>query len=169
MKIEKVKISEVKNNPDNPRLIKDDKFKLLVQSIKDFPKMLEIRPIVVNEDMIVLGGNMRLRACIEAKLKEVYIIRANDLTPEQQREFIIKDNVSGGEWDWNEIANSWDVEQVTAWGLDVPVNFDNKENEPTEKSATQGWFLNIEFNGENDCQKWFDKLTKEGLYCKIVQ
>jgi DNA modification methylase len=120
MKTEQVSISEVKPNPNNPRIIKDDKFAKLVQSIKDFPKMLEIRPIVVNSDMIVLGGNMRLKACKEAGLKKVHIIKADDLTEEQQREFIIKDNVSGGEWDWEQLANRWDVEQLDAWGLDVP-------------------------------------------------
>jgi hypothetical protein len=120
MKSQKVKISEVKANPNNPRIIKDDKFAKLVQSIKDFPEMLELRPIVVNQDMIVLGGNMRLRACKEAGLKEVPIIMAEDLTEEQQKEFIIKDNVSGGEWDWSMLANEWDSEDLDKWGLDVP-------------------------------------------------
>jgi ParB-like chromosome segregation protein Spo0J len=119
MKIQTVKISEVKVNPNNPRLIKDDKFTKLVQSIKDLPQMLDIRPIVVNKDMIVLGGNMRLKACKEAGLKEVPIIVADNLTEEQEREFLIKDNTSGGEWDWQMIANDWDAEQLDAWGLDV--------------------------------------------------
>jgi ParB-like chromosome segregation protein Spo0J len=115
-----VKISEVKNNPNNPRTIKDDKFQKLVQSIKDFPKMLEIRPIVVNDDMIVLGGNMRLKACKEAGLKEVTIIKASELTEDEQKQFIIKDNVSGGEWDWEMLNAEWDSEELEAWGLDVP-------------------------------------------------
>ena len=119
MKIDKVSINTVKSNPNNPRVIKDDKFRKLVQSIKDFPEMLEIRPIVVNQDMIVLGGNMRLKACKEAGLKEVPIIHADNLTEEQQREFIIKDNVSGGEWDWELLANEWDTELLDEWGLDV--------------------------------------------------
>jgi hypothetical protein len=123
MKTEQVNISEVKPNPNNPRIIKDDKFAKLVQSIKDFPKMLEIRPIVVNADMIVLGGNMRLKACKEAGLKKVHIIKADDLTEEQQREFIVKDNVSGGEWDWEQLANEWNSEDLDKWGLDV-VGFD---------------------------------------------
>ena len=116
----KEKISKVKNNPNNPRVIKDDKFEKLVRSIKEFPKMLEIRPIVVNEDMIVLGGNMRLKACKEAGLKEVPIIKASDLTEDEQRQFIIKDNVSGGEWDWEQLASEWDAEKLDEWGLDVP-------------------------------------------------
>ena len=120
MRAEVVKISEVKVNPNNPRLIKDDKFAKLVQSIKDLPQMLAIRPIVVNADMIVLGGNMRLKACKEAGLKEVPIIIADNLTEEQQREFLIKDNVSGGEWDWQMLDNDWDTEQLNNWGLDVP-------------------------------------------------
>lgn len=119
-KIEVVGINQIKANPNNPRLIKDDKFNKLVKSIKDFPQMLEIRPIVVNDEMIVLGGNMRLKACKEAGLKEVPIIKVGSLTPEQQKEFIIKDNVGFGEWDWDIIANEWDADQVTDWGLDIP-------------------------------------------------
>jgi len=114
-----VKISEVKLNPNNPRLIKDDKFKKLVQSIKDFPEMLNIRPIVVNQDMIILGGNMRYKACKEAGLKEIPII-VTDLSEDKQREFLIKDNTSGGEWDWEVLANEWNSEELEAWGLDVP-------------------------------------------------
>ena len=113
-----VKISEVKVNPNNPRLIKDDKFKKLVQSVKDFPEMLNIRPIVVNKDMIILGGNMRFKACKEAGLKEVPII-ITDLTEEQQKEFLIKDNVSGGEWDWDILANEWNADDLKDWGLDL--------------------------------------------------
>ena len=115
----KEKISKVKPNPNNPRIIKDDKFEKLVRSIKEFPKMLEIRPIVVNDDMIVLGGNMRLKACKEAGLKEVPIIKASDLTEDEQKQFIIKDNVSGGEWDWEALAADWNAEELEEWGLDV--------------------------------------------------
>ena len=126
-----VKITEVKLNPNNPRLIKDDKFKKLVQSVKDFPEMLNIRPIVVNQDMIILGGNMRYKACKEAGLKEIPIIKT-DLTEEQQREFLIKDNTSGGEWDWEVLANEWDTEQLEAWGLDLPVDFNTEALEAEE-------------------------------------
>jgi DNA modification methylase len=120
IRTEIVKIGDVKINPNNPRLIKDDKFAKLVQSIKDLPQMLDIRPIVVNSDMVVLGGNMRLKACKEAGLKQVPIIIADNLTEDQQREFLIKDNVSGGEWDWQMIANDWDAQQLEEWGLDIP-------------------------------------------------
>jgi site-specific DNA-methyltransferase (adenine-specific) len=133
MNIIKTKISEVKLNPNNPRLIKDDNFKKLVQSIKDFPEMLDIRPIVVNADMVILGGNMRFKACKEAGLKEVPIIVADNLTEEQQREFLIKDNVSGGEWDWS-LLSDWDTEQLEEWGLEVPINENDTiyEAEPEE-------------------------------------
>jgi hypothetical protein len=119
MEAQILKISEIKLNPENPRLIKDDKFKKLVNSIKEFPEMLKIRPIVVNKDMIILGGNMRFKACKEAGLKEIPVIIANELTSDQEREFLIKDNVSGGEWDWN-LLNDWDKDELDEWGLDVP-------------------------------------------------
>jgi len=120
MKIQTIAISKVQTNPNNPRVIKDDKFKKLVKSIQDFPQMLEIRPIVVNDHMIVLGGNMRLKACLEAGLKEIPIIKASNLTEEQQKEFIIKDNVAFGFWDWDNLANEWDDDKLENWGIDLP-------------------------------------------------
>lgn len=127
--IEHVSIKLIIANKDNPRIIKDDKFKKLVQSIIDFPEMLSLRPIVVNDDMVVLGGNMRLKACREAGLKEVPIIKASNLTDEQQKQFIIKDNVGFGEWDWDMLANEWDEEELVKWGLDIPsIDIDNLED-----------------------------------------
>lgn len=125
MKIESVKISKVKSNPDNPRIIKDDKFQKLVQSIKEFPEMLRIRPIVVNHELVVLGGNMRLKACKDAGMKDIWIIQASDLTEEQQKQFVIKDNVGFGEWNWDILANEWDSQVLEEWGLDVWVNQDD--------------------------------------------
>lgn len=125
MKSQKINIDKVIVNPNNPRLIKDDKFKKLVQSIKDFPEMLDIRPIVVNKDMVILGGNMRYKACKEAGVKEIPVI-ITDLSDEKQKEFLIKDNTSGGEWDWDIIANEWDIELLTEWGLDVPINLETE-------------------------------------------
>jgi site-specific DNA-methyltransferase (adenine-specific) len=116
-------INEIKPNPNNPRIIKDDKFKKLVKSIKDFPQMLELRPIVIDENNIVLGGNMRLKACIEAGLTDVPVKQAKELTEEQKKEFIVKDNVGYGEWDWDDLANNWDEQLLADWGLDIP-NFD---------------------------------------------
>ena len=118
--MQRVNIQEVRLNEENPRYIKDHKFEKLVKSIKEFPQMLDLRPIVVNQDMIVLGGNMRLRACREAGLTEVPIIYADNLTEEQQKEFVIKDNSSFGEWDWDILANEWDTEQLIDWGMDIP-------------------------------------------------
>ena len=154
MKAQKTKISDVKLNPNNPRLIKDDNFKKLVQSIKDFPEMLEIRPIVVNSDMVILGGNMRFKACKEAGLKEVPIIVADNLTEEQQREFLIKDNVSGGEWDFEMLANEWHVEQLEDWGLDVPIfmeepSYEDLIGEEKNKPAT----MKITFTSPEQLQK----------------
>jgi hypothetical protein len=114
----KVKISEVKSNPNNPRVIKDDKFKKLVQSLKDLPEMAEVRPVVVNTDMIVLGGNMRLKAMKEAGWKDVPV-EIVDWDEQKQKQFIIKDNVGFGEWDWDMLANEWDAESLGEWGLDV--------------------------------------------------
>jgi hypothetical protein len=116
----RVALSSIKPNPDNPRIIKDDKFRKMVESVRKFPEMLELRPIVVNSDMVVLGGNMRLKACQAAGLKEVPVIVADTLTPDQEREFIVKDNVGFGEWDWDALANQWDAQELTAWGVDVP-------------------------------------------------
>jgi DNA modification methylase len=135
--MQKVKIKEVKSNTANPRIIKDAKFKQLVQSIKEFPEMLELRPIVVNADMVVLGGNMRLKACIDAGLKEVPIIIADSLDEAKQKEFIIKDNVGFGEWDWNVLANEWEVEELEHWGLDLPLDFDEKEIDAVEDDYEQ--------------------------------
>ena len=155
IKTEWIGINEIKINPNNPRIIKDDKFKKLVKSIQEFPKMLEIRPIVVNDDMIVLGGNMRLKACKEAGLKELPVIKANDLTEEEQRQFIIKDNVSGGEWDWDLLENDWDTEILEDWGLDVPFenmdepNFDELIEEEKNKPAT----MKITFESPEQLQK----------------
>ena len=124
--IKKVKIAEVKPNPNNPRLIKDDKFKKLVKSIQEFPDMLNVRPIVVNKDMVVLGGNMRLKAIKEAGIKEINV-EIVDWNEQQQKEFIIKDNASFGEWAWSDLANNWDSEELTDWGVDI-IGFSNVED-----------------------------------------
>ena len=121
--MEIVKISAIKANSKNPRVIKDDKFKKLVQSIREFPDMLNKRPLIcftdVDKKYVVLGGNMRLKAAQEIGLKEMPIILADDWTQEQKDEFLIKDNVGFGEWDWDQLANEWDAEKLTDWGLDV--------------------------------------------------
>ena len=123
-----INIQEVKPNENNPRFIKDYKFKKLVKSIKEFPQMLKLRPIVVNSDMVVLGGNMRLKACKEAGLKEVWVLKADELTEQQQREFIVKDNVGFGEWDWDVLGNEWNVQQLEDWGMEG-IGFDVDEDD----------------------------------------
>lgn len=142
--MERVDIKRVRPNPTNPRVIKDDKFQKLVKSITELPQMLELRPIVVNRDMIVLGGNMRLKACEAAGLKEVPVVFADNLTPEQEKEFVIKDNSNFGEWDWDLLANEWDVEQLQDWGMDIggfdlsPEDFDESFDLPDgDKSPFQ--------------------------------
>jgi ParB-like chromosome segregation protein Spo0J len=131
--IKKVKITEVIANPNNPRLIKDEKFKKLVKSIQDFPDMLNVRPIVVNKDMVVLGGNMRLKAIKEAGLKEINVDIV-DWDEQKQKEFIVKDNVGYGEWDWDDLANNWDEQLLTEWGLDLP-NFTNNDIKEKQDNA----------------------------------
>ena len=113
---QQVKLYKIKGNPNNPRIIKNDKFKKLVKSIKEFPEMLKLRPIVVDENMMVLGGNMRLKASKDAGLSEVWIDIAEGLTDQQKDEFIVKDNVNFGEWEWDMLGNEWDSVQLAYWG-----------------------------------------------------
>jgi len=132
-----VKISEVKPNPKNPRIIKDGKFQKLVKSIQEFPDMLNKRPLIVFTDVdgkyIVLGGNMRLKALKELKHETVPIIVADEWTEEQKNEFLIKDNVGFGEWDWDNLANEWDAEKLDDWGLDLPVDLSVQEELEAEE------------------------------------
>ena len=118
-----MKLSEIKSNPDNPRIIKDDKFQKLVNSIRDFPKMMELRPIVVDSENMILGGNMRLKALRELKMKEIpdtWVKRADELTEDEKKRFIITDNIGFGEWDWDVLANGLDADQLGDWGLEIP-------------------------------------------------
>lgn len=167
--MEIIKISEVKLNPNNPRLIKDDKFKKLVQSIKDFPEMLNIRPIVVNQDMIILGGNMRYKACKEAGLKEIPII-ITDLSEDKQREFLIKDNTSGGEWDWEVLANEWNIEQLEDWGLDVPtfdLNNENEDNDLSDNLETN-YRIEVILSDEKTQELLYNELIERNYECRLL-
>lgn len=151
--IKKISIRKVKTNPDNPRLIKDNKFKKLVKSIKEFPEMLEKRPLVVDENMIVLGGNMRLKALKEAGFKEVYIHIAENWSDEQKQQFIIKDNVSFGSWDFDILANEWDNQKLIDWGIDLPK-----------------WENDIEFEINNDIEETYEYPDElESSHVKMVQ
>ena len=155
-------ITLIKPNPNNPRVIRDAKFKQLVRSIQEFPEMLELRPIVVNEDMITLGGNMRLRACIEAGLTDVPVVIAKGLTEEQQQEFIIKDNVGFGEWDWDDLANNWDEANLKLWGLDFPMFNDAEIGDEQDTQlfvkvsieATNDTFIDMNEKLQNLCDEY---------------
>ena len=149
--VQKVKISVLNQNANNPRIIKDRKFEKLVASIKSFPQMLKIRPIVVDENNVVLGGNMRLRACKEAGLKEVWIEKVLDFTEEQKNEFIIKDNVGFGEWEWDILANHHDEVLLKDWGMDVW--------QPTEENY--GDFFEEKDEEINDKQKIVLEYTQD--------
>lgn len=161
-----MKISDIKANPNNPRIIKDDKFKKLVESVKNFPEMLELRPIVVNKDMIILGGNMRYKACKEAWIKEIPVIVADNLTEEQEREFLIKDNVSGGEWDWDILANEWDKEELEEWWLDVQFESEEEQKDISENIKEEYQIL-INCTNEIEQKEVFEKLEWYGLNVKI--
>lgn len=168
--IQNVPINTVKANPNNPRIIKDDKFAKLVKSINEFPQMLNLRPIVVNDDMVVLGGNMRLKACKEAGLKEIPIIKASELTEQQQKEFIVKDNVGYGEWDWEDLANNWDSEQLTEWGLDIPGFKIEEENEMEDLSDKLKSEFKIEIicKDEAEQEQTYNKLIEQNYECRLL-
>lgn len=158
MHFQYLKISKVLPNPENPRVIKDHKYIALLKSIKEFPKMLEIRPIVVNSDMVILGGNMRLRACQEAGLKEIPVIVAKELTESEQREFTIKDNVSFGEWDWDKLANEWNDTDLNDWGLDVWTD---------KKELNKG--LEFIVDGEEDGSITTNDVQNQDAHVKMIQ
>jgi len=164
-----MKIQDIKPNPNNPRLIKDDKFKKLCQSLKDFPEMLELRPIVVNKDMIILGGNMRYKAAKEIGLKEIPVTIA-DLTPDQEREFLIKDNTSGGEWDWEVLANEWNSEELEAWGLDLPefdINNDNNETDLSDNLEIN-FRIEVVLNDEKSQELLYNELISRNYECRLL-
>lgn len=173
MQTTKVPISSINLNPSNPRVIKDYKFEKLVRSIREFPKMLELRPIVVNEDNVILGGNMRYRACVEAGLEDVYIVKAKDLTEEQQKEFIVKDNVSFGDWDFEVLANEWDIKDLEDWSVKVPtikdtellsgLEYKSMYYEPKEKPELKlEWCLNLDkYNEKVKALDEFDLTDKQ--------
>jgi ParB-like chromosome segregation protein Spo0J len=168
-----INLSDIKLNPNNPRYIKDEQFEKLVKSIRDFPRMLELRPIVIDSDGVIVGGNMRYRALLEIGYKEVddsWIKKADDFTPEELREFVIKDNLTFGSWDWDELANNWDVEELSGWGLEIP-DFEGEAGEGQKDLSDkiqEGFTLEIKLKSESDCQELFERLTNEGYSCRIL-
>ena len=176
----KLKINQLNANKSNPRIIKEAKFKKLVQSIKEFPAMLELRPIIVDEDMTILGGNMRYKACVEAGLKEVPVKIAEGLTEEQNQEFIIKDNVGFGEWDWGMLGNEWDNVKLGEWGMDVwqpeeEVDYSALDDldigsELHEKEKGVKRAIQIEFNPEHyeEANELINKARSEGKNVGLI-
>jgi ParB-like chromosome segregation protein Spo0J len=160
-------INKIKSNPNNPRVIKDDKFKKLVQSLKDLPEMAQVRPIVVNQDMIVLGGNMRLKAMKEAGWKEAPVAVV-DWDEDKQRQFIIKDNVGFGEWDWDMLANEWDAESLGEWGLDVPIIMEEAEINDLSEQLEPTFKIEISCRDEEHQEKVYNKLIGEGHECRLL-
>lgn len=169
MKIEVVPISVVKENPDNPRIIKDEEYKLLVKSIKEFPEMLQLRPVVVNDKYIALGGNRRLMASKEAGLKAIPIIKASNLTEEQQRRFIIADNKSSGEWNF-EMLREWDQEELKEWGLDVPLFEEEQliEDDNIDQEKTQ-FKIEVICDSESKREKLYNKFIADGYNCRPLK
>ena len=168
-----VNIKQVKANPNNPRIIKDAKFQKLVKSIQEFPDMLNKRPLIVFTDTdgkyCVLGGNMRLKALNELKYDTVPIVLADEWTEEQKAEFLIKDNVGFGEWDWDQLANEWDSEKLDEWGLDVPIILD-EDNELKDLSSTIDNLYRIEIvcKDEEHQENSYNKLIEEGYECRLL-
>lgn len=176
-----VKVGSIKENPDNPRIIKDEAFQKLVKSIKNFPQMLTVRPVVINSDKMILGGNRRFQAAIEAGRKEVPTITVEEWTDEQEAEFIIKDNVSSGEWNHEMLSEQWDAELLDAWGLENfkpdDVNLDDffEEDEEGNIPATrEGKHLIVfDFDDEKQYEKVKSELnkkkdSKEVTLCKLL-
>lgn len=164
----KVKVNELKENPNNPRFIRDSKFEQLVKSIREFPEMLSVRKLVVNKDYIVLGGNMRLKAIKEAGVKEVDI-EVVDWNEEKEKEFIVKDNLGYGEWDFEMLANEWEVESLTEWGLDIPNLLDEEKKIIDIASNIENLYrIEIICKDEEHQEKVYNKLIEEGYECRIL-
>lgn len=167
-----MKISKLKNNPNNPRFIKDDKFEKLKKSISEFPEMMEKRPIVCVTDtdgkLYPLGGNMRLKALQELGYKEIldnWVTVADNWSEAQRREFIIKDNVGFGEWDWDMLANEWDIEQLEDWGLDLKIKPFEEDEPEEEKTYTPTYKFEVQCNSEQKKNELMAELLNRGITC----
>ena len=166
-----LRLSDLKLNEANPRVIKDDKFKKLVESIKSFPQMMELRPIVVDEMNVIQGGNMRYRALVELGYKEVpegWVKQGKELTPEQWREFVIKDNVGFGEWDFDLLANDWDAEELQEWGLDLPVSLGTIDPKDLSNQLKETFEVIISCTDETHQEQVSNKMIGEGYECRVL-
>jgi ParB-like chromosome segregation protein Spo0J len=168
-----MKLKDIKPNPNNPRVLRDEKFQKLKQSITEFPKMLSLRPMVIDENNVVLGGNMRLRALQElgfTDIDEAWVKRSSDLTEEEKKRFIIADNVAFGEWDWDTLANDWEVVDLEAWGLDIP-QFDEGNDEDLEdlSDKIKSMFrIEVICKDEQEQEKTYNKLIEQNYECRLL-
>jgi len=168
-----MKLKDIKPNPNNPRVLRDDKFQKLKQSIKEFPKMLFLRPMVIDENNVVLGGNMRLRALQElgfTDIDEAWVKRSSDLTEEEKKRFIIADNVAFGEWDWDTLANDWEVVDLEAWGLDIPQfdTVDEQEMEDLSDKIKSMFKIEVICKDEQEQEKTYNKLIEQNYECRLL-
>lgn len=165
-----MKLNTIKANPNNPRVLKDAKFKKLKKSIEDFPKMMELRPIIVDNDGMILGGNMRFRALQEiygksGEVPDEWVKRADDLTEDEKKQFIIKDNSSFGDWDWDLLANEWDAEELEDWGIDLT-------SETTDERPDLSMMIDVEYkleltlNSEREQQEFYNEMKERGVECR---
>jgi len=168
-----MKLKDIKPNPNNPRVLRDDKFQKLKQSITEFPKMLSLRPMVIDENNVVLGGNMRLRALQElgfTDVEEEWVKRSSDLTEEEKKRFIIADNVAFGEWDWDTLANDWEVVDLEAWGLEIP-QFDEVNDgdlEDLSDKIKSMFKIEVICKDEQEQEKTYNKLIEQNYECRLL-
>ena len=161
-----VKIESIFENDSNPRYINKKQFEKLVKSIRSFPQMLEKRPIIIDEHNVILGGNMRLKACKEAGLKKVWVDQVTDWTEKQKREFIIKDNVGFGEWDWDILGNDYSFEELAEWGLNVTTG--NEDIEDLSENLIADLKIEISVKSEEEQEELFNELSKRGFKCRVL-
>ncbi len=161
-----VKIESIFENDSNPRYINKKQFEKLVKSIRSFPQMLEKRPIIIDEHNVILGGNMRLKACKEAGLKKVWVDQVTDWTEKQKREFIIKDNVGFGEWDWDILGNDYSFEELAEWGLTVTTG--NEDIEDLSENLIADLKIEISVKSEEEQEELFNELSKRGFKCRVL-
>lgn len=168
----KIPINEIKPNPNNPRVLKDWQYEKLKKSITEFPKMLELRPIVIDNEGIILGGNMRYRILKELNHKDVEVVKASELTEEEKKRFIIADNVSFGDWDDEVLANEWDVEVLSDWGLDLEFGDVKKEKEAStvdlSEQIKESFEVIIECIDEKQQQQVYEELLSKGYIVRVL-
>lgn len=162
----RVEVSKIKPNPNNPRICTEAKFKKLVQSLRDFPQMLDKRPLVCVTDadgvLMVLGGNMRLKAAQSIGMKDIPVVIADDWTEEQRKRFTISDNVSAGWWDFDDLANLWDENDLMEFGIDLPID-EFKLDEEQEEKKRKSWSLKIKLDNEDEALNLCARLMQEGF------